>query len=51
MTDADLAAIDGGIKAIVVSASASTYCLSNTQGGFTYFKNGPQGDITSTACT
>ena len=51
MTGAGLLAIDAGVKVTVVSAGASTYCISNTQGGFSYFKNGPSGDITSVACT
>ena len=46
-----LAAIDAGVKITVVSAGASTYCISNTQGTFTFYKNGPAGDITTTACT
>jgi type IV pilus assembly protein PilA len=51
MTGAGLVAIDGGIKATVVSAGATTYCISNTQGTFTYYKNGPAGEITTTACS
>ena len=46
-----LKGIDAGVKLTVVSAGASTYCISNTQGGFTYYKNGPAGDITTTVCT
>ena len=46
-----LAGIDAGVKITVVSAGPSTYCLSDTQGGFTYYKNGPAGDITTTVCT
>ena len=48
---AGLKGIDAGVKITVVSAGASTYCISNTQGGFTYYKNGPAGDITTVACT
>ena len=51
MTGASLAAIDAGVQLTVVSVGASTYCVSNTQGGFTYYKNGPAGAITATACT
>ncbi len=50
-TAASLAAIDAGVKITVVSGGASTYCISNTQGGYTYYKNGPAGAITSLACT
>ena len=46
-----LAAIDAGVKVTVVSGSATTYCISNTQGSYTYYKNGPAADITTTACT
>ena len=45
-----LKAIDAGVKITVVSAGASTYCISNTQGGYTYNKNGPAADITVGAC-
>lgn len=51
MNAAALAAIDAGVKATVVSAGASTYCIKDTQGGFSYYKNGPSGAITTTACT
>ena len=33
------------------SRPATSYCISNTQGGFTYYKHGPAGDITTVACT
>ena len=33
-------------KVTVQSAGASTYCITATSGGATYFKNGPSGDIT-----
>ena len=46
-----LAGIDAGVKITVVSAGASTDCISDTQGSFTYYKNGPAGDITTVACT
>jgi type IV pilus assembly protein PilA len=46
-----LAAIDAGIEITVVSGSASTYCISNTQSSYTYYKNGPAADITTAACT
>ena len=46
-----LTGIDAGVTVTVVSAGASTYCISDTQGSFTYYKNGPAGDITTVACT
>lgn len=51
MTDAELRLIDSGTRANVVSAGAMTYCLSATNGGFTYYKNGPDADITDTPCS
>jgi type IV pilus assembly protein PilA len=51
MTLAALRAIHAGIEITVVSAGASTYCVSNMQGSVTYYKNGPGADITTTACT
>ncbi len=46
------ASYDAGIKNIeIVSASASTYCIKSQVGQSTYYKNGPGGDITATACT
>ena len=47
-----LKAIDAGVKVTVVGTpTTSSYCVSNTRGTFTAYKNGPAGDITSTACT
>jgi Tfp pilus assembly protein PilE len=47
-----LAGIDAGVKITVVGTqTATSYCISNTQGSFTYYKHGPAGDITTTACT
>lgn len=46
-----LLGIDAAVRITVVSAGASTYCISNTQGGYTAYKNGPAGAITGTACT
>lgn len=40
-----------GLKIVVVSGDVSTFCIRNTVGGWTYYKNGPSGDITTTACT
>ncbi len=51
MTLAALQTIHAGIRITVVSAGASTYCISNTQGNVTYYKNGPGANITTTACT
>jgi type IV pilus assembly protein PilA len=46
-----LAAIDAGVKVTIVSVGASTYCISNTQGTYTAYKNGPTGSISAVACT
>ena len=46
-----LQAIDAATKITVVSGSASTYCISAASGSYTYYKNGPAGDITTTVCT
>ena len=52
MTGAGLTAIDAGVKVTVVGTqTATSYCISNTQGGFTYYKRGPANDITTAACT
>ena len=48
---AALQAIHAGLRITVVSAGTSTYCISNTQGNVTYYKNGPGAAITATACT
>ena len=46
-----LQAIDAGVKVTVApGASATTYCISDTQGTWTYHKSGPGADITSGAC-
>ena len=45
-----LTGIDAGVSVTVVSAGPSTYCISDTQGTFTFYKNGPAGDITTVAC-
>jgi len=51
MDGAALAAIDPGVEVTVVSGDAVTYCISDTRGGFTYYRNGPGGSISATACT
>jgi type IV pilus assembly protein PilA len=46
------ASYDAGIKnVVIVSASKTTYCLKSTVGTKSWYKNGPSGDITKTACT
>lgn len=46
------ASYDAGIKHIVVvSASATTYCVQSTVGLAVYNKNGPSADIVTGACT
>ena len=45
------ASYDAGIKNItIVSSGSTTYCISSTVGAEVWYKNGPSGDITSTAC-
>ena len=60
MTSATLKAIDAGLifasgattdGVWIVSTAASTYCLRSNKGSASYYKNGPQGRITTTACT
>jgi type IV pilus assembly protein PilA len=54
MTLVALQGIDAGIKnvAVVGTPTATTYCIQNADTtGYTYSKNGPQADITPTACT
>ena len=50
MTAAALAAIDAGVNVTVGTVSASSYCISNTQGTSTYSKSGPSAAIVSGAC-
>jgi len=51
MTVAALRLIDAGVKLNAPTALTTTsYCVSDTRGGFTYYKGGPAGNITSTAC-
>src|SRR5215218_3135722 len=46
------ASYDAGVKNVtVVSAGATTYCIRSDVGNASYYKNGPGGDITATACT
>lgn len=52
MSVAALKLIDAGVRVSVgATLSATHYCLYNTQGGFTYSKNGPAASITAAACT
>jgi type IV pilus assembly protein PilA len=50
MTNTNLKTYDAGIKISVKSAAATTYCILNQVGNFTFYKAGPGGQITSTAC-
>ena len=36
---------------VVVSAAADEYCVRATEGGSSWFKRGPSGQITQTACS
>ena len=53
MTLAKLTAYDQGIKNIVLVGTPNTvsYCLRSTVGTRSWYKRGPGGDITTTACT
>src|SRR3954463_15282860 len=53
MTDTNLrASYDAGLKVTVVGTpSASTYCVKSSSGTFSFYKAGPTGSITTTACT
>jgi type IV pilus assembly protein PilA len=54
MTVTALQAYDSAIvpsKLTIVSASATTYCISSTVGQATYYKAGPGADISTTACS
>ena len=46
------ASYDGGVKNIeIVSSGTAAYCVKSTVGQEVWYKNGPSGDITTTACT
>jgi type IV pilus assembly protein PilA len=53
MTLAKLTAYDQGVKNITIIGTPNTtsYCLSSTVGTKSWYKRGPGGDITTTACT
>jgi type IV pilus assembly protein PilA len=55
MNTAALKLIDPAVKALVVGTpTTATYCLKATVpevGGFSFYKNGPAGEITDTVCT
>jgi len=48
------ASYDAGINStatVVVSATATGYCLKSTKGTYSFYSQGPGGEVTSTACT
>src|ERR671929_125593 len=53
MTLAKLTAYDQGVKNITLIGTPNTtsYCIRSTVGTKTWYKRGPGGDITTTACT
>jgi type IV pilus assembly protein PilA len=53
MTLAKLTAYDQGVKNIVIVGTPNqvSYCLRSTVGTKSWYKRGPGGDITTTACT
>ena len=44
-------ALKGAPAVTILSKSASTYCIRSIMGNATYYKSGPGGEITTTACT
>jgi type IV pilus assembly protein PilA len=52
MTEAELLLIDAGLKldGDPTGLGADTYCISSTVGSYTFYKDSPGGDITTTAC-
>ena len=51
MTAPILATYNPAIKITVVSGSGLTYCVANTQGGYTKYKNGPSGTVNDIPCS
>jgi type IV pilus assembly protein PilA len=53
MTLAKLTAYDQGVKNITIIGTPNTtsYCISSSVGTKSWYKRGPGGDITTTACT
>ena len=53
MTLAKLTAYDQGIKniSIIGTPNQTSYCIKSTVGTRSWYKRGPAGDITTTACT
>ena len=53
MTLAKLTAYDQGVKNVQIIGTPNTtsYCLKSTVGTRSWYKRGPGGDITTTACT
>ncbi len=46
------ASYDAGVKNVeIVSANGDDYCIKSAVGSKTFYKNGPSGDITATACS
>jgi prepilin-type N-terminal cleavage/methylation domain-containing protein len=44
------AAYSPGVNVAIHSADATTYCISSTVESRTWYKHGPQGEITQTSC-
>ena len=45
-----LASYDAGLKIVIDSTAATTYCISSTQGAYTYRKAGPAANIAAAPC-
>jgi len=44
------ASYDAGFKASIVRRTATSYCIQDTQGTYSYHKGGPNATITNAAC-
>lgn len=53
MTTTALKTYDEGVKNVTIIGTSNqvSYCISSTVGTRSWYKNGPGGDITTTACT
>jgi type IV pilus assembly protein PilA len=53
LTLTQMQAYDQGVKNVVIlgTSTAASYCIRSTVGTKSWYKRGPGGDITSTACT
>ncbi|MHB8059473.1 MAG: type IV pilin protein [Gaiellaceae bacterium] len=51
MDVASLKALDPGVKLTAITGQTVTsYCISSTNGKYTFYKAGPDGEVTETSC-